>query len=64
MTDAILDQYRDDIIFNCLMGRLGHADDMAGIAILPSSKAGAYINGAIIPVDGGTSINHQHGSHR
>ena len=63
MTTAIIDKHGDDVIYNCPLGRLGVADDMAGIAIFLSSTAGAYINGAIIPVDGGTSINHQHRSY-
>jgi NAD(P)-dependent dehydrogenase (short-subunit alcohol dehydrogenase family) len=29
---------------------------MAGIAIFLASRAGAYVNGAVIPVDGGISI--------
>ncbi|MGH2906359.1 MAG: SDR family oxidoreductase [Solirubrobacterales bacterium] len=35
------------------LGRIGHPDDVAGTAIFLSSKAGAYISGAVIPVDGG-----------
>ena len=33
--------------------RIGRPDDMAGAAIYLSSRAGAYLTGAIIPVDGG-----------
>ena len=35
--------------------RIGQPDDMAGIAIFLASRAGAYITGAVIPVDGGMS---------
>jgi NAD(P)-dependent dehydrogenase (short-subunit alcohol dehydrogenase family) len=35
------------------MRRIGRDDDMAGIAIFLASRAGSYLNGAVIPVDGG-----------
>ena len=31
----------------------GVPDDMAGIAIFLSSRAGSYLTGTVIPVDGG-----------
>jgi len=60
MTDFVFDNYQKDIEENCPLKRVGQTEEMAGIAIYLSSRAGAYTNGAIIPVDGGTSINHQH----
>jgi NAD(P)-dependent dehydrogenase (short-subunit alcohol dehydrogenase family) len=33
--------------------RIGEPADMAGTAIYLASKAGAYVSGAVIPVDGG-----------
>ncbi|MDI1295018.1 MAG: SDR family oxidoreductase [bacterium] len=35
------------------LGRLGRPDDIAGIVIFLCSRAGAYVTGAQIPVDGG-----------
>ncbi len=35
------------------MKRIGRPDDMAGVAIYLASRAGAYVTGAVIPVDGG-----------
>ncbi len=38
------------------MRRWGEATDIAGVAIMLSSPAGAFITGQIIPVDGGTTL--------
>lgn len=40
---------------NVPLGRVGSAEDVAGTAIFLSSRAGAYLTGAILPVDGGIS---------
>jgi NAD(P)-dependent dehydrogenase (short-subunit alcohol dehydrogenase family) len=32
---------------------------MAGAAIFLASRAGAHVNGAVIPVDGGISTRHE-----
>lgn len=37
-------------------GRIGSPEDAAGTAIFLSSRAGAYISGTIIPLDGGSLI--------
>lgn len=37
------------------MGRAGRQDDIAGTCIYLSSRAGSYLSGAVIPVDGGVS---------
>ena len=36
--------------------RWGKAEDIAGVAIMLASRAGAFITGQIIPVDGGTNL--------
>ena len=38
------------------MGRIGEADDVAGLALLLASPAGSFINGQIIGVDGGANV--------
>ena len=60
MTDHVFATHRAKIEQNSLLKRVGKAEEMAGIAVYLSSRAGAYTHGAVIPVDGGTSINHQH----
>jgi len=37
------------------LGRVGEPDDMAGTALFLASRAGRYLTGAVIPVDGGLS---------
>ncbi|MCZ6465495.1 MAG: SDR family oxidoreductase [Proteobacteria bacterium] len=55
MMAATLDQFRDVIVAGCPMGRIGEPEDMAGVAIYLASRAGAYLTGTVIPVDGGIS---------
>ena len=55
MMAATLDAFRDSIIASCPLRRIGEPDDMAGTAIFLASRAGAYLTGAVIPVDGGMS---------
>ena len=38
------------------MGRLGEASDIAGTLLYFTGRAGAYTSGAIVPVDGGISV--------
>ncbi|MFN8089805.1 MAG: SDR family oxidoreductase [Mycobacterium sp.] len=53
MMAATLDAFGEAIAAAVPMKRIGRDDDMAGIAVFLASRAGAYVNGAIIPVDGG-----------
>jgi NAD(P)-dependent dehydrogenase (short-subunit alcohol dehydrogenase family) len=56
MTEWLLANYRDSIIAECPLKRIGEPADMAGIAIYLASPAAAYINGVTIPLDGGICI--------
>jgi NAD(P)-dependent dehydrogenase (short-subunit alcohol dehydrogenase family) len=58
MMHETLERFHDAIVSSCPMGRIGDPADMAGVAIYLSSKAGAYVTGAVIPVDGGISTRH------
>jgi NAD(P)-dependent dehydrogenase (short-subunit alcohol dehydrogenase family) len=60
MTEKIFEHFGDKLASNSLLGRVGEPADIAGLAIYLSSMAGAYVHGAVIPVDGGTTINHHH----
>ncbi len=56
MTEYLLENYREKFEKACPLGRIGEAADMAGIAVFLASRAASYINGAVIPVDGGHSL--------
>ena len=47
------ESFGDAIADQAPMKRIGRPDDMAGVARFLASRAGAYVTGAIIPVDGG-----------
>ena len=53
MMAATLEAFGDEIAASAPLRRIGRDDDMAGIAVFLASRAGAYLTGAIIPVDGG-----------
>jgi len=53
MMAATLDAFGEQIAEGAPLKRIGRPDDMAGVTIFLASRAGAYLTGAIIPVDGG-----------
>jgi NAD(P)-dependent dehydrogenase (short-subunit alcohol dehydrogenase family) len=53
MMAATLRERGDEITSQAPLRRIGRPDDMAGVAVYLSARAGAYVTGAVIPVDGG-----------
>ncbi len=53
MMAATLAARGDEIAAASPLGRIGRPDDMAGVAVFLSGRGGAYVTGAVIPVDGG-----------
>ncbi|KAJ9256779.1 hypothetical protein DTO271D3_4885 [Paecilomyces variotii] len=57
MMAATLDKFRDVIEAGIPLGRIGTPEDVAGSCLFLSSRAGAYVNGATITVDGGSAVS-------
>jgi NAD(P)-dependent dehydrogenase (short-subunit alcohol dehydrogenase family) len=55
MMAATLDAFGEQIAATTPLRRIGRPDDMAGVALFLASRAGAYVTGTVIPVDGGIS---------
>jgi NAD(P)-dependent dehydrogenase (short-subunit alcohol dehydrogenase family) len=53
MMAATLETFGEAIAEAAPMRRIGRPDDMAGVAVYLASRAGSYVTGAVIPVDGG-----------
>ncbi|GLY36425.1 3-oxoacyl-ACP reductase [Amycolatopsis sp. NBRC 101858] len=53
MMASTLEAVGDTIAAKAPLRRLGRDDDMAGIAVFLAGRAGSYLTGTVIPVDGG-----------
>ena len=55
MMAQTLRDFGDQIAGSNPRGRIGTPEDMAGVSLFLASRAGAYITGVILPVDGGAA---------
>jgi NAD(P)-dependent dehydrogenase (short-subunit alcohol dehydrogenase family) len=58
MTGFVLrdDQRREAVLAKIPLGRPGAPEDIGGLAVFLASRAGAYVTGAVIPIDGGLLV--------
>ena len=56
MTKSMLDQVQPMVEKANPLRRIGRAGDMGGIAVFLASDAGSFLNGTVIPVDGGLHL--------
>jgi NAD(P)-dependent dehydrogenase (short-subunit alcohol dehydrogenase family) len=53
MMARTLREFGEAIVAAAPLGRIGRPDDVVGAALYLAGRAGAYVTGAVIPVDGG-----------
>ena len=53
----LTDEMRQEILKGIPLGRLGNAEDVAGIYLFLASDLSAYVTGAVIDVNGGMLIH-------
>ncbi|MGI8696863.1 MAG: SDR family oxidoreductase, partial [Mycobacteriales bacterium] len=58
MTAVLADKRRTEILAQVPMRRYGTIQEVAGTVAFLAGDTGAYITGAVLPVDGGLGMGH------
>lgn len=58
MSGSVSDERRQQILAQVPAGRYGEPDEVAAAVTFLASDAAGYINGAVLPVDGGLGMGH------
>lgn len=58
MTAQLGEKRQAEILGQIPLGRMAEAEEIAGVVTWLASDSGAYITGAVIPVDGGLGMGH------
>lgn len=56
MMKQTLENFKDTIVAGIPLGRIGTPEDVAGTCLWLSGRAGAFVNGATIALDGGSVV--------
>jgi NAD(P)-dependent dehydrogenase (short-subunit alcohol dehydrogenase family) len=56
MTADVTEARKNEILANVPLKRYGSPSEVAGAALFLASEAGAYVSGAVLPVDGGLGM--------
>jgi NAD(P)-dependent dehydrogenase (short-subunit alcohol dehydrogenase family) len=56
MTEVLLDRAEPEIVAATPLGRIAAADDIEGALVFLTSRAGAFVTGSVLPLDGGASL--------